>query len=62
SARLVHGFQWLIGTAMVLGVLRFAIDFVKGMVLDLILIQRITWQNGRFRLREGPSHAPAILG
>jgi hypothetical protein len=61
SARLVHDFQWLIGAVIALGVLRYAIRYWKSIVLELILIQRVTWQNGKFQIRRGPSHAPALL-
>lgn len=61
SARLVHGFQWLIAAAIVLGVLRYAIYYWKSIVVDLIFIERVTWQDGRFQLRHGPSRAPAPL-
>ncbi|HEX6908996.1 MAG TPA: hypothetical protein VF142_01295 [Longimicrobium sp.] len=61
SAGLVHGFQWLIGITIVLAVLRYAIHFLKGIVVELIFIQRVTWQDGKFRMRRGPSQAPAAL-
>jgi hypothetical protein len=61
SARLTHGFQWLIAAAIVLGALRYSIYYAKSLVLSLILMERITWQDGRFRLRTGASRAPAPL-
>lgn len=61
GAGLVRGFQWLIGITIVLAVLRYAIHYGKGILIELIFVQRITWQDGRFRLRRGPSRAPAPL-
>jgi peptidase M48-like protein len=59
SAGLVHGFQWLIAGIFIVAVLRYARHYWKGIVLELIFIERITWQDGRFRIRRGPSRAPA---
>jgi hypothetical protein len=61
GAGLVHGFQWLIGITLVLAVLRFAIHYWKGILIELIFVQRVTWQDGHFRLRSGSSQAPAPL-
>jgi hypothetical protein len=61
SAALVRGFQWLIVAAVVLGALRYAIYYAKSLTLDLIFRERITWQNGKFQVRGGPSRAPAPL-
>ncbi|MBB4636600.1 hypothetical protein [Longimicrobium terrae] len=61
GAGLVRGFQWLIGITVVLAVLRFAIHYWKGILIEMILIQRVTWQDGRFRLRRGASRSPAPL-
>lgn len=58
AAGLVHGFRWLIAGTFAVAVLRFAMHYWKGILLELIFIERITWQDGRFRLRRGPSRAP----
>ena len=51
---LVHGFQWLIVAAVVVAMLRYALYYWKGIVLELIFVRRVTWQDGKFRLRTGP--------
>lgn len=61
GAGLIHGFQWLIAATFVLTVLRFARHYWKGIALELIFVGRVTWQDGRFQLRRGPSRAPAPL-
>lgn len=53
-AGLVHGFQWLIMATIVVGMFRYARYYWKGIMLELIFIRRITWQDGKFRLRTGP--------
>ncbi|WP_420126830.1 M48 family metalloprotease [Longimicrobium sp.] len=54
AAGLVYGFQWLIVAAVVVGILRYALYYWKGIVLELIFVRRVTWQDGKFRLRTGP--------
>lgn len=58
---LVHGFQWMLGITAVVAVLRYAIHYWKGILIELIFIQRMTWQEGRFGMRRGPSQEPAPL-
>ncbi len=58
SAGTVYRFGWLIATAFVLAVLRYAMHYGKGRLLELIFIGRIAWRDGKFQLRP-PRRSPS---
>ncbi|MFL5386141.1 MAG: M48 family metalloprotease [Longimicrobiaceae bacterium] len=61
GAGVLYRFKWLIATAIVLAVLRFAKHYWKGLFLELIFIGRVTWQDGKFQLwtsRRSPAPSP----
>ncbi|HET7463306.1 MAG TPA: M48 family metalloprotease [Longimicrobium sp.] len=58
SPDLLYRFRWLLATLIVLSVLRYAIHYVKGLMIELIFIRRFTWQDGTFKLRRGPAWSP----
>jgi hypothetical protein len=62
STGVVHRFQWLIAATFALAVLRYAIYFWKGILLELIFIDRIAWKDGKFQIRRGLSHAQPSEG
>ncbi|HEX8671346.1 MAG TPA: hypothetical protein VF710_05630 [Longimicrobium sp.] len=53
GTEVAEGFKWLVVAVVVLTVLRFVKHYVRGWLLDLVLLGRVRWEDGKFRLRRG---------